>query len=184
MEQKISTKQMALVGLMAALICVVGPFSIPIPISPVPITLVNMVIFFAVIILGWKLGTLATLIYLLLGMIGVPVFSNFGSGLAKVIGPTGGYMVGYIFMGIICGIVAEKTSNRILMFLGFAVGMVVIYAFGTAWLAYQAGLTFTQALWMGVIPYIPGDIVKMVVAILVAPPIRDRLRKNNMLSVA
>ncbi len=173
-----TTRQMTLSAIMAAVICILGPLSIPIPVSPVPITLTNLAIYFTVCILGWKLGTVSYLIYLVIGLAGLPVFSSFGAGFGKLLGPTGGYLIGFIFMAIICGLFFEKTDNRIVLFLGLILGSLVNYLFGTAWLAVQASLTFSQALWAGVIPYIPADLIKILLAVMLAPPLRKRLQRD------
>ena len=107
-----TTRQMTLSAIMAAVICILGPLSIPIPVSPVPITLTNLAIYFTVCILGWKLGTVSYLIYLVIGLAGLPVFSSFGAGFGKLLGPTGGYLIGFIFMAIICGLFFEKTITE------------------------------------------------------------------------
>lgn len=176
-KRTFTTVQMTLTAIMAAILCILGPLSIPIPISPVPITLTNLAIFFVVCILGWKLGTISYLIYLIIGLAGLPVFSSFGSGFGKLLGPTGGYLISFAFLAVIAGLFFEKTSNKALLFLGLALGTVVNYLFGTAWLAVQAQLTFSQALWAGVIPYIPGDVIKILLAIILAPAIRRRIQK-------
>ena len=98
-----TTAQMTLTAIMAAVLCILGPLSIPIPVSPVPITLTNLAIYFSVCILGWKLGTVSYLIYLAIGLVGLPVFSSFGSGFGKLLGPTGGYLIGFIFMSFVSG---------------------------------------------------------------------------------
>ena len=174
-KAKFTTFQIALVALMTAITCVMGPLSIPIPISPVPISLTNLAIYFITCILGWKLGTLSYILYLCIGLAGLPVFSAFSSGFGKLFGPTGGYLIGFIFLAIISGICFEKTNNKVLLILGLILGTAVCYLFGTAWLCYQANLTFYQGLWAGVIPYIPGDLVKIILAVLFAPVIRRRL---------
>lgn len=92
------TKELTLIGLMAALTCIAGPLSLPLPFSPVPISLTNLAIYFSVYILGMKRGTISYLVYLLLGLVGLPVFSAFTSGPAKLFGPTGGYLIGFIFI--------------------------------------------------------------------------------------
>ena len=97
-NQKIRTKQMVLIALMTAVTCVLGPLSIPLPFSPVPISLTNFAIFLAIFVLGMKNGTISFIIYLLLGAIGVPVFSSFRGGLQVLAGPTGGYLIGFIFL--------------------------------------------------------------------------------------
>ena len=86
-NQKIKTKQMVLIALMTAVTCVLGPLSIPLPFSPVPISLTNFAIFLAIFVLGMKNGTISFIIYLLLGAVGVPVFSSFRGGLQVLAGP-------------------------------------------------------------------------------------------------
>ena len=114
------------------------------------------------------------LIYLLIGIAGLPIFSSFSSGFAKLLGPTGGYLIGFIPMAIICGFAFEKFSNRGMQIAGLAIGTIVAYIFGTAWLAIEAHLTFYQALLSGVIPYIPGDLVKIILVVLVGPIVKKR----------
>ena len=175
-KRKITTQQMALVAIMTALTCILAPFSLPI--GPVPISLTNLVIYFSLYLLGWKLGTLSYVIYLLIGLVGVPVFSGFTAGPAKLFGPTGGYLIGFIPMAIIAGIVIDKyTEKWLLCLLAMIAGTIVCYALGTAWLAYEAEMTFQAALMAGVIPFIIGDIAKMIVAIIVAPMIKNPLVK-------
>ena len=85
------------IALMTAVICVISPFAIAIPVSPVPISLATFAIYLTVIILGWEDGTISVLVYVLLGFAGAPVFTGFTGGAGKVLGPTGGYIIGYIF---------------------------------------------------------------------------------------
>lgn len=172
-KRKITTQQMALVAIMTALTCILAPFSLPI--GPVPISLTNLVIYFSLYLLGWKLGTLSYVIYLLIGLVGVPVFSGFTAGPAKLFGPTGGYLIGFIPMAIIAGIVIDKFSQRWLQILGMIVGTAICYAFGTAWFCIQAGYTVSAALAVCVIPFIPADLIKMVIAMIIGPEIRKRL---------
>ena len=172
-KRKITTQQMALVAIMTALTCILAPFSLPI--GPVPISLTNLVIYFSLYLLGWKLGTLSYVIYLLIGLVGVPVFSGFTAGPAKLFGPTGGYLIGFIPMAIIAGIVIDKFSQRWIQILGMIVGTAICYAFGTAWFCIQAGYTVSAALAVCVIPFIPADLIKMVIAMIIGPEIRKRL---------
>ena len=173
-KRKITTQQMALVAIMTALTCILAPFSLPI--GPVPISLTNLVIYFSLYLLGWKFGTLSYVIYLLIGLVGVPVFSGFTAGPAKLFGPTGGYLIGFIPMAIIAGIVIDKyTEKWLLCLLAMIIGTIVCYALGTTWLAYEAKMDMMAALWAGVIPFIPGDLIKMALAILIAPKIRAQV---------
>ena len=184
--KKLTTYQLTLTAVMAAVICVLGPISMAIPISPVPISLASMTVYLAVTVLGMKLGTLSCLIYLLLGLVGLPVFSGGSAGAAKLFGPTGGYLVGYLFLALIAGaFVGRYTENKwksiAFAALGMVLGTMVLYALGTAWLAYSAGMDFQAALWAGVIPFIPGDLVKMVIAVLLGSAVRGRLLRAGIL---
>ena len=178
----LTLKQITLAGLMTAVFCMLGPISLNIPISPVPISLGMLAIYFVTSVLGMKLGTFSVLAYILLGLAGVPVFTGLTGGAGKLLGPTGGYIIGYIFMALICGFFVDKWGHRILPeILGMALGTAVCYLFGTLWLAYQASYTFLQALAAGVLPYIPVDAVKLVIALAVGRQIRARLLKAGLL---
>lgn len=184
--KKLTTYQLTLTAVMAAVICVLSPISLAIPVSPVPISLASMAIYLAVTVLGAKLGTLSCLIYLLLGLVGLPVFAGYTGGADKLFGPTGGYLIGYLFLALIAGafvgrFTENKWKNIAFAALGMVLGTVVLYILGTAWLAYSAGMDFQAALWAGVIPFIPGDLVKMVIAVLLGSVIRGRLLQAGIL---
>lgn len=192
------TLQMVLVAVMAAVICVVAPFSIPLPFTAVPISFTNLMVYIALFALGWKRGTLSYILYLLIGLVGVPVFSGFTGGPAKLVGPTGGYLVGFIFMAVIAGLFIDKageikaekgSQSQILPIVMYVVGMVlglaVCYAFGTVWFMVQQNIPFEVAsvgstLGACVIPFLPGDAAKIIIAIIVGVPLRSTLRKNQL----
>lgn len=179
MKSKFTVSQLTMIGVMAAVTCILGPLSIPIGIIPISFT--NLAVYFAIYALGWKKGTISFLIYLLMGLIGVPVFSAFSSGPAKLFGPTGGYLIGFIFMAIVSGIFIDKFYGKwYLHLIGMVVGTAISYLFGTTWLAYSAGMEFTAAIGVGIIPFIPGDLVKIIIALLVGPQIRKQLIKANL----
>ena len=169
-NQKIRTKQMVLIALMTAVTCVLGPLSIPLPFSPVPISLTNFAIFLAIFVLGMKSGTISFIIYLLLGAVGVPVFSSFRGGFQVLAGPTGGYLIGFIFLALIMGFALDHFDRKLVpTIIGMIIGMAVCYAFGTVWLAKLLSLSFKEGLMMGVIPYLPGDAAKIIIAAIVGP---------------
>lgn len=176
-SNKLSTRRLVLIALIAAITCIFAPLAVPIPVSPVPISLTNLVILISVYILGWKDSTISFLVYLLLGAVGLPVFSGFSGGLGKLAGPTGGYLIGFIFMAIIAGLFVEHfPENRVLIVIGMVLATAITYTFGTAWLAFQLDQSFAAALSIGVIPYLPGDIIKIIIAIIVGPLLKTRLR--------
>jgi len=177
-NQKIKTKQMVLIALMTAVTCVLGPLSIPLPFSPVPISLTNFAIFLAIFVLGMKNGTISFIIYLLLGAVGVPVFSSFRGGLQVLAGPTGGYLIGFIFLALIMGFALDHFDRKLVpTIIGMIIGMAVCYAFGTVWLAKLLSLSFKEGLMMGVIPYLPGDVAKIIIAAIVGPKLYGATQK-------
>lgn len=169
--------QIVFIALMTAVICVISPFSVPV--GPVPVSFGILAIYFALYALGMKRGLLCVVLYLLLGFIGVPVFTGFVGGVGKVLGPTGGYMLGYIFLAIIAGFFIDKFKKWYFSFIGMILGMMVCYAFGTAWLMYQSHMTALQALWAGVIPFILFDLAKIAVAVIAGPKIRSAVSRVN-----
>lgn len=177
-NQKIKTKQMVLIALMTAVTCVLGPLSIPLPFSPVPISLTNFAIFLAIFVLGMKNGTISFIIYLLLGAVGVPVFSSFRGGLQVLAGPTGGYLIGFIFLALIMGFALDHFDRKLVpTIIGMIIGMVVCYAFGTVWIAKLLSLSFKEGLMMGVIPYLAGDVAKIIIAAIVGPKLYGATQK-------
>lgn len=167
---------MVTVALVTAVTCILAPLSVPIPISPVPVTLTNLVLFISVFVLDWKDAFLSYIIYLLIGLAGLPVFSGFSGGLAKLAGPTGGYLIGFVFLVLIAGMIIDRFPRKKLPAVtGMVLGMAVTYLFGTAWLAVQMELPFTAALSVGVFPYLIGDAVKIIVAAITGPILQNRL---------
>ena len=171
-EKKVNVKDMTVIALVTAVICIIAPFSIPIAISPIPITLALFALFLAGIILGkWK-GVVCTVIYLLLGMVGLPVFNGFSGG-----------VIGYLFLVFFTGLFVEKFPNKIPMyFVGGIIGIIVCYAFGTVWFVLQYKVGFLEALTMCVFPYIPMDLVKLVAAVIIGSQVRKILIRQNLIS--
>ena len=181
-------RPLTVTALMAAMICVLGPLTIPIPFSPVPLSFANLAVCLSAILTGWKRGTMACLLYLLLGLAGLPVFSAFSGGTGKLLGPTGGYLIGYLFLSLTTGFAAELSdrsgsfaSRTAICIAGMIPGTMLLYLFGTSWLALQAHLSFKAALLAGVIPFIPGDLIKIAAAAAVGGTIRKRLRSSGLL---
>ena len=136
MKKRSMVYQLTTCALMAALMCVLGPMSIQI--GPIPVSFTNLVIYLAVYLLGMKGATISYLVYLLLGAVGMPVFSGFAGGPGKLAGPTGGYLIGFIFMALICGFVMEKShANAVVTILGMIAATLVDYVFGTIWFVLQ-----------------------------------------------
>lgn len=182
-DKKITTYQMAVTALMAAVLCVIGPLSVPI--GAIPISLSNFVISLTVWLLGPKFGTLSVAIYLALGAVGMPVFSGYGGGLAKLAGPTGGYLIGYLAMALIGGLFVEKSKgNPVISGIGLVLGVAVSYVFGTAWFVFQMGCELSYALAVCVYPFIAFDLAKVIIACVVGALLRKRLTQAGVLKLA
>ena len=186
------TRRLTLCAVMAAVMCVLAPISIPI--GPISITGGTLAIYLTACLLGGKWGTVTTLVYLLLGFVGLPVFSNYMGGAERLVGPTGGYLVGYLPMMFLAGTAAAWAFTRFrdqgskgvaitlaLQFLGMVLATAVLYAFGTAWYCVQAGVDLQKALAACVFPFIPFDLAKMAVALLIGLPVRRRLEQAGLL---
>ena len=179
-RKKITVYQLCVTALMAALMCILGPVTIPI--GAVPISLMVLVMLLSVYLLGWKLGTLSMLLYLAIGAVGLPVFSGYQGGLAKLAGPTGGYILGYVPMAIIAGLFIEKSGAKIVWsVLGMVLAVAVLYAFGTAWFVLQMQCTVGYALTICVLPFLAFDAAKIAVALVVGGLLRRRLTQAGFL---
>ncbi len=171
-------KDMTLIAVMASLICVAGPLSIAV--GPVPLSLASFAVYLAGAVLGKKRGTIAAGLYLLIGMAGLPVFSGFSGGFQKIAGVTGGYLIGYLPCAWFSGLGAEyigdggKTKWFLPVFL--ILGTAILYAAGTVWFMMQTGKALGGALALCVVPFLPGDAIKMIAVTLIASPVRKAVR--------
>jgi len=173
------TKDMTIIAVMAALICVAGPLSIAI--GPIPLSLASFAVYLAGAVLGAKRGPLAVTIYLLIGLVGVPVFSGFSGGLQKLIGVTGGYLIGYLPCAWITGFGVKpgqtEAEPKWKLPLFMVIGTAALYIIGTAWFMIQTKNTLAASMGMCVVPFLPGDAIKIVAASLLAWPIRKAIYK-------
>lgn len=170
------TIQMAEIALMSAVLCVISPFTIPVPMSPVPLSLALFGVYLAAVLLGAKRGAICVMVYLILGAAGVPVFSGFSGGIGVLLGPTGGYIIGYILCALVIGLMAERGVYTIF---SMTVGTLVCYCFGTIWflIIMEGTYTLMQALLVCVAPYLIFDIIKIFAATAIAVPVRKILRR-------
>ena len=168
------TYALAMTAVMAAVTCVLAPVALPI--GPIPITLCTLVIYLTAYLLPWRWATAATVVYILLGAVGMPVFTGFTGGVGKMLGPTGGYIVGYIPLALICALsVRLFPKKRVLQVVGMLLGTAVLYALGTAWYCVQAQAALGAAVAACVFPFIPGDLLKIAVAVAAGPVLHARL---------
>lgn len=172
-------RNMVFTALFAAVICAAAPFVIMLLFSPVPLSLATFVIYIAAASINWKTGTLAVVLYLLIGMIGLPVFSGFTGGVQKLVGPTGGFLIGYIPCALVIGLLVDRFENKKWLYpVSMVLGTAVLYAFGTVWFMVSLKYTLAAALVACVVPFLLGDAVKIVLASVIAPALRKLLKKQ------
>ena len=174
--QRTKTHKMVLCALFAAMTAVLS--QIAIPIGPVPINLATFAVFCAGALLGSKLGALSFIIWAALGAVGVPVFTMFRGGLGALVGPTGGYIIGYIPAAFITGLLIETINEDDQIYpypVAMLAGMLAYFTLGTAWFMFSTNTGLWNALMFCVIPFLPGDLVKIVAATVVAKRLRPIL---------
>lgn len=165
----------------AAVLGAVSPWTVPV--GPVPLSFCTLLLYLMPWILDWKGTVAATGVYLAMGAAGLPVFSGFMGGLGHLAGPTGGYLVGYLFLTALCALfVTRAHSQRWVYLIGMLLGTAVLYAMGTAWFCIQTGRGAAEAFVLCVVPFLPGDLVKMLAAFILGPVLRNRLKRTGLLN--
>ena len=175
---RIPIRDMIYTALFAAAICAVAPVSLAL--GPIPLTFATLIIYFAAGTLGWKYGVLSVFLYVALGAIGLPVFSNFEGGFHKITGVTGGYIIGYIPCALATGFFADAFPKRLWSYiLGMVTGTILLYICGTAWFVLQTGNSIAASLVLCVTPFLIGDTVKIILAGIAAPQLRSALKRAS-----
>ena len=179
-----NTRNLVLCAMCAAITCILAPLSIPMA-GGVPISLATFAVMLAGVLLGGSLGAISQLIYVLLGAVGLPVFAGWTGGLGNILGMTGGYIIGYIPCAWLTGLIykkfgskAKKSVKILFMVLGMVAGTIALYVIGTAWFMFVTGMNLTSSLAACVIPFIPGDFIKMAAVVLISLPLEAAIRKS------
>ena len=168
-------RMLVFASLMAALMTA-GAY-ISIPVGPVPIVLQNMFVFLAGLLLGSRWGLASVGVYLLAGACGLPVFAGGMGGIGRIVGPTGGYLIGYLPAVFIIGYLSKKGAARISIdIIAMVCGTIVLYACGVTWLKTLTGMPWPKALAVGMYPFLIGDVLKIVAAATIARGLRPILR--------
>lgn len=176
-------QSLIIIALFAAIIGILAQVAVPLPFG-VPITGQTLAIGLAATILGSRHGTYASILYIIMGAIGIPVFSQMTSGIGIVVGPTGGFIVGFIPAAYLIGKYLEITSFTITnAFIANVIGMFVTLIFGTAWLKFVADLTWTAAFLGGFAPFIIVGLIKAFLASWIGIIVRNRLESAKILTV-
>lgn len=178
MSKKLDIRDMLYAALFAALTGVLGYLVIPLPFSPVPITGQTLAVMLAGCVLTPLQAGLSMITFLLLGAVGVPVFSGGRAGLGVIAGPSGGYLVGFLIGAIVISVVKGKGDSFVRLILASVVGgIMVVYLIGVPWLAGMTGMGISKAITAGALPFITGDLFKAFAAGLIGKKINYQLGK-------
>ena len=170
---------MVYASLFAALTAV-GAF-IAIPIGPVPIVMQNMFVFLAGLLLGSRWGLASVGVYLLAGACGLPVFAGGLGGIGRFVGPTGGYLIGYLPAVYIIGKISNRKQPQALFdVVAMIGGSAALYSCGIAWLMVLTGMTITKALAVGMVPFLIGDALKIAAAAAIAKALRPIIQVSRI----
>ncbi|WP_123053216.1 biotin transporter BioY [Clostridium sp. JN-1] len=173
-------KEMTTAAIFTALTAILAQISIPLPFTPVPITFQIFAVFISAIILGSKLGALSQLVYVLLGAIGAPVFANFTGGLNIVLGPSGGYLISYPIIAFIIGKISEKELSFVKSIMGLITALILCYTIGSLQLAFVTKMTIGKSIMVGILPFIPLDTIKVILAYILGSRVRVSLIKTSL----
>jgi biotin transport system substrate-specific component len=175
-EKKRSLRGMVYASMFGALTAVGAYIMIPLP--PVPITMQTLFVNLAGALLGGSLGALSQVVYILLGVIGLPVFAGGKAGAGVLLGPTGGYLIGFVVGAYVIGKLTaiRKRPGFIWLVCSMSIGIGLVYLLGIIQLIIVAKLDYDKAIAVGLLPPLPGDILKIIIAALITLKIRDRLR--------
>lgn len=184
-SQRISTQSLVLTGVSAAVLTVISQISIPMP-TGVPVTIQLFGIALVGTILGWKLGCMATLVYILLGCVGLPVFSNFRGGLQCLTGMTGGYILAWPAMAMLAGIRIKHPNHLVSLLCSMllsVIGLMIVEMVGAfQWSLLTSEMSFGAIVAYSFIAFIPKDIILTVLAVLTGSKIRKLLVKAGSLN--
>lgn len=173
------TAEMTKMALMVAMNCVSAYIIIPLPFSLSPLALQTLIVNLTGYVLNAKQAFMTMLVYLLVGLAGVPVFTGGSAGPGKLFGPTGGYIIGFLFTAVFLAYFrGEKYSFKRYALLGCVIGIPLIYVFGVVQLKLITGMGWDKAILTGALPFIPLDIVKCLAAAVIAGPI-NRIFTDN-----
>lgn len=175
MKNSLNTKKMTTYALMSAVMCILGPMSVPI--DPMPISLTNLVIFLCAYVVGVSGTFWSYTIYFLLGIAGLPVFSGFTGGLGKLLGPTGGNLIGFFFTGVLSALAVKHfKGHRFIQAAGIYISGFITYAFSVLWFAFSQEVSLKEAFAVCVMPFMAIDLVKAVIASYLGPIIAAGLK--------
>ena len=175
------TRDLVVCSLFAAMTAVLSQISIPLP-NGIPLTLQLLAVFLCGVILGAKKGFISTLVYVVLGAIGLPVFAGFTGGFQYIVGYSGGFIISFPLVAFIIGFVSEKTDNMVLILLSTILGLIVSYTIGTLVFSLVTNTSISASLAACVIPFIFTDLLKCFIATVIGLKLKENISIKSVLN--
>ena len=171
------TTDLTRIALMTAVLCILAPISIPIPVSSVALSLATFAIYLMAYILKARQSLATVGLYLLLGAAGLPVFSGYMAGISRFAAPGGGYLIGYLFLAGISSLFVQRSAKVSFQMAGMLLGTLAMYSIGTFWLAVSTGISFFTALPAGMLTFLPFDMIKIILASYIGKKLQLHIKK-------
>lgn len=193
MRKPLSTREMSAAAIFAGITAVMAQISLPLPFTPVPVSMCLVAVYMAGLFLPPKTAVVSQLVYLLIGAVGLPVFSGFQGGVGRLLGPTGGYLLAYPLMVLVISLPlnrpgaehARHNGSRLVQaraMLAVAASMAVLYAGGTLWLSYISAIPMQEAAKLAVLPFVLIDAFKVAATVVVFVPVRERFIRAGLMA--
>ena len=163
-------KHLVQCGIITALLCVISPISIPV--GPIPITLTTLIIYIVSYATSPSTSSVSVCLYIILGCLGLPVFAAFGAGPGYVIGPTCGFILGYIPLSLSISLFGR---NKVMYIISMFIGTVLLYILGSIGLYLTTGNGLESIITTAVLPFLPGDIIKIIIAAIISDKIKTKV---------
>lgn len=173
MKKTLNYKNISLCALFAALISICAVISVP---AIIPFTLQTLAITMCVYLLGTKNALITILVYILIGSVGLPVFSGFQSGVGVLFGATGGFIIGFIPMTFFLGITFKNAKSLVRTIIGCSVALLSLYLTGTVWLAIFTSMSVSKIILICIVPFILPDVLKIIAAIFIGKRIKKQTK--------
>jgi biotin transport system substrate-specific component len=181
MTSKDKLQDITYAGIFAALTAILGFISVPLPFSPVPISGQSLAIMLAGSILTVRQAAFSMMTFILVGAVGLPIFAGGTGGIGIIIGPRGGYLIGFLVGAIAISLLKGTNKNIWRLAMANAVGgILVVYLIGVSWLSFVTGIGLQKAIVAGALPFIPGDLCKVLVASVLGIAVNKQLGKANV----
>lgn len=177
---KLKTKELVICSMFAAITAILAQIAIPLPFTTVPLTMQVFAVTITGVILGAKKGFITQLIYILLGIIGVPVFAQMSGGIGVLLGYTGGFIVSFPLMVLVIGYVSDKYNSIFSIILSMILALFITYTLGTFWYSVVAGVKFKEGLIVCVLPFVISDLIKVFLATIIGMKAKKEIKRRAL----